>query len=96
MRDGRLGEAVRVQQQQRQDQHRAQSGAIEHGKGSALAGADGDFRHSEGSALRVARRGKTGEAEWGASVARCPPNRAYRLCSDSERLIVIGTCVLAR
>ena len=35
-------------------------------------------------------------AKWGASVARCPPNRAYRLCSDSERLIVIGTCDMAR
>ena len=35
-------------------------------------------------------------AKWGASVARCPPNRAYRLCSDSERLIVIGTCHMAR
>src|ERR1700760_1405779 len=28
----------------------------------------------------------TGWEKWGASVARCPPNRAYRLCSDSERL----------
>src|SRR5579875_821751 len=28
---------------------------------------------------------------WGASVARCPPNRAYRLRSDSECLIVVGT-----
>ena len=36
-------------------------------------------------------------AKWGASVARCPPNRAYRLCSDSERLcVVIGTCHMAR
>jgi hypothetical protein len=39
---------------------------------------------------------KTGGVKWGASVARCPPNRAYRLCSDSERLIVIGTCRMAR
>ena len=36
------------------------------------------------------------EKSWGASVARCPPNRAYRLCSDSERHVVIGTCDLAR
>src|SRR5215212_8708283 len=35
--------------------------------------------------------GGTPRRKWGASVARCPPDRAYRLCSDSECLIVIGT-----
>ena len=37
-----------------------------------------------------------GTRYWGASVARCPPNRAYRLCSDGERLIIVGTCDLTR
>ena len=37
-----------------------------------------------------------GRIKWGASVARCPPDRAYRLCSDGERLIIVGTCDMAR
>ena len=39
-----------------------------------------------------------GSQEWGASVARCPPNRVYRnLRCDCECLmIVIGTCDMVR
>ena len=53
----------------------------------------GKFRY--GSA-RQSRHSWLPGGKWGASVARCPPNRAYRLCSDSERLcVVIGTCHMA-
>lgn len=33
---------------------------------------------------------------WKASVARCFPDRAYRLCCDSEHLrIIVGTCKIS-
>ena len=36
---------------------------------------------------------RTSEPKWGASVARCPPNRAYLFVLGSEHhVIVIGTC----
>jgi hypothetical protein len=32
----------------------------------------------------------------GLLLPGAPPNRAYRLCSDGERLIIVGTCDLTR
>ncbi len=66
------------------------------------AGRDDPERHAlhvragSGAVLRGGD-GVPGGMKWGASVARCPPNRAYRLCSDSEHLcVIIGTCHMAR
>ncbi len=40
--------------------------------------------------------GLIGRKLGGLLLPGAPPNRAYRLCSDGERLIIVGTCDLAR
>src|SRR5882757_693013 len=42
------------------------------------------------------RRPKTPKTKWGASVARCPPNRAYVRClggSSECNGVIVSTCV---
>ena len=65
----------------------------------AAAGFSGGDDHGEGHGRfrrELRHPPDLNELLGGLLLPGAPPNRAYRLCSDGERLIIVGTCDLTR